>query len=129
MPTTEQQRGNSHRSLRHWNGSVWEGIDARCLSTSLEEKASRLLSTAAWLVNPLQRRSGNAANVIETRAAFRPHFVGGSSGPMLLSRMPMQYRNAGKSIAAEAAPTIQEAPRPPEVLTIGGKRILKVELG
>jgi hypothetical protein len=31
-------------------------------------KASRLLSTAKWLVKPLQQRSENAGTVIESRA-------------------------------------------------------------
>jgi hypothetical protein len=52
MPTTKQQRRNSHRIPRRQSG-LFVGIDARCSRASCEEKASRLLSTAEWLVNPL----------------------------------------------------------------------------
>jgi hypothetical protein len=51
-----------------------------------------LLSTAGWLVKPLQQRSNNAAIVIEARTAFRPLLAGGPSGTMSFDRDALQHR-------------------------------------
>jgi hypothetical protein len=51
-----------------------------------------LLSTAGWLVNPLQQRSKNEAIVIEARTAFRPLLAGGPSGTMSFDRDALQHR-------------------------------------
>jgi hypothetical protein len=52
--------------------------------SGLQGEASRQLSTAGWLVNPLLQWSGNAGDVIEVPVLFRMLSVGGRSRPMLL---------------------------------------------
>jgi hypothetical protein len=62
-----------------------------------------LLSTAGWLVNPLQQRSKNAAIVIEARTAFRPLLAGGPSGTMSFDRDALQHRGFSRAYRGMAA--------------------------
>jgi hypothetical protein len=86
MRETRKRQNNNCRS------NCRSGFSRDAVAPDAQRKALPLLSTAGWLVNPLQQRSKNAAIVIEARTAFRPLLAGGPSGTMSFDRDALQHR-------------------------------------